>query len=104
MGRALNNPMPLRTFAARDGTTWSVWRIQSSTASDALGMPRSWLMFQNEAGGERRRLVEYPASWQSLPDERLELLCRVAVPARLPDSSSPPTGTMKVDGRKGSSS
>lgn len=89
--------MPLRTFADRDGTTWSVWRIQATAPSQVLGVPHDWLLFQDDAGTERRRLVSFPANWESLSDERLELLSRVAVPARGWGRPSPPGGLTSAD-------
>lgn len=89
--------MPLRTFTARDGSIWSVWRIEASVSSDLIDMPREWLLFQDEAGAQRRRLVDFPANWESLPDERLELLCKIAVPSRSWVKFSPPGGVAAIE-------
>jgi hypothetical protein len=89
--------MPLKTFAARNGTPWSVWRIESTTSRDVAGMPRAWLLFQDEEGTERRRLVDFPAAWETLSDERLEQLCRIATPARGWSRPSPPGGVASID-------
>jgi hypothetical protein len=89
--------LPLRTFTARDGTTWSVWRIEATAPSEVLSVPRDWLMFQDDAGAERRRLVSFPPNWETLSDERLELLSKIAVPARGWGRPSPPGGTSSVD-------
>lgn len=87
----------LRTFYAKNGTTWSVWRIEASVGRDVTGMPRTWLLFQDEEGTERRRLVDFPPAWESLSDERLELLCRMATPARGWGRPSPPGGVSQIE-------
>jgi hypothetical protein len=89
--------MPLRTFATPDGTTWSVWRIQASAPSEVLGVPRDWLLFQDESGEERRRLVSFPPNWETLPDERLALLLKLAIPARGWGRPSPPGGVSESE-------
>ena len=56
-------------------------------------MPPKWLSFQNEDGSQRCRLVDVPPNWQSLTDERLDLLRRLATPATLAaHRNSPPGG------------
>ena len=46
------------------------------------GTPSEWLAFQNEDGTERRRLLEIPEGWETLPDDRLDLVRRMAEPVR----------------------
>ena len=91
----------IKTFRARNGINWSAWLIEASVGRDVAGMPRSWLLFQDEDATERRRLVDFPAAWQSLSDERLELLCRMATPAKGWSRPSPPGGVAQVDGLAG---
>jgi hypothetical protein len=43
----------------------------------AMGYENGWLCFESESG-EKRRLVWAPEGWESLPTERLWVLCRVA--------------------------
>jgi hypothetical protein len=74
--------MALRTFAASDGTTWTAWLVQTSGMAAVPGTPTSWLAFQNEAGTERRRLLEIPEGWENLSDERLDLVRRMAEPVK----------------------
>lgn len=90
--------MPLRTFRARDGSVWSVWRIESTVRSDVLDTPHEWLLFQDDDATERRRLVDFPENWEALPDERLELLCRMATPAKTWTTLSPPGGVPTIEG------
>ena len=88
--------MPLKTFCDANGMTWTVWRIDATVGRDVRGMPQRWLVFQDEAGTERRRLVDFPDEWDSLSDERLTQLCRVATPSREWGRPSPPGGTAQV--------
>lgn len=87
--------MGLRTFQSQDGSTWTIWRVQSSGA--VAGTPSEWLAFQNQDGTERFRLLEVPAGWEELSDARLELLRRMADPVRARTRHSPPGGTERVD-------
>jgi len=43
----------------------------------ATGYENGWLCFESETG-EKRRLVWAPDKWESLPVDRLWVLCRVA--------------------------
>jgi hypothetical protein len=89
--------MSLRTFLSRDGTTWSVWRIESVSAAVVPGTPTEWLCFQDMEGTERRRLFEYPENWDELPDERLDLLRRMAEAVKLWQRPSPPGGVQRIE-------
>ena len=89
----------LKTFRAHNGSSWSVWCID--TGRDIKGMPRSWLLFQDEEGNERRRLTDFPATWESLSDARLEQLCRLAIPGKEWGRPSPPGGVAQIDGLAG---
>lgn len=88
--------MSIRSFRASDGNIWSAWLVNSTVRSVA-GAPSEWLAFQNEEGTERRRLFEVPDDWESLSDERLELLRRVAEPARTWTKLSPPGGMPTIE-------
>lgn len=91
----------LRNYFTKDGTRWSVWRVEVSEGHAVMGMPHAWLLFQDEDGTERRRLVEFPPTWESLSDERLELLCHMATPAKSWGRHSPPDGMSQIEGRAG---
>jgi hypothetical protein len=78
--------MALRTFADGEGDTWRVWSVTPPPAAAATldeEFRGGWLCFERLDGGERRRLTlsEVPAAWDVLPDDRLDLLRRVATPA-----------------------
>ena len=81
--------MSIRTFRARNGSTWSVRRIESSATVTVPGAPREWLAFQDEGGSERRRLFNVPPGWEDLSDERLDLLRRYAEPSRFQVRATP---------------
>ena len=80
--------MALRSFDDRNGEGWQVWRVTpaSSVLERSSWMEgefrQGWLCFESLSTGERRRLAPVPENWETLPTERLELLCRVASPAR----------------------
>lgn len=84
--------MTLRTFLAADGTRWSVWYVESTTFRGASGTPRAWLAFLDEQGTERRRLLEVPPNWEEIPEERLDLLRRMATPAHAREPVVVPAG------------
>ena len=84
--------MALRTFLASDGTTWTAWLVQTSGMAAVPGTPSEWLAFQNADGTERRRLLEIPDGWENLPDERLDLVRRMAEPVRNWASRHTPPG------------
>jgi hypothetical protein len=88
--------MPLRSFDDREGNEWRVWSVvpQASAAVTLDEVFRGgWLCFERLAGGERCRLSlsEAPAGWESLSDDRLDLLRRVATPVTA-SSVDPETG------------
>ena len=90
--------MPLRTFRDRDGTEWRVWSVvpdpHAAVTLDAEHRA-GWICFERLDGGERRRLTlgEAPEDWGALPDDRLELLRRVAT-VSAPSVLDGPPGTI----------
>ena len=81
--------MALRVFSTREGEQWRVWSvIPARNAAVTLDEPfrGGWLCFEDMSGGERRRLTltEVPAGWEALPDDRLDLLRRVATSVATP--------------------
>lgn len=75
--------MPLRSFIDRDGEEWRVWSVMPDPHAAATldaEYRAGWLCFERMHGGDRRRLAlsDVPAVWEALPDERLDLLRRVA--------------------------
>ena len=90
--------MALRTFRAQDGTRWTVWLTRTDSGGRVPGTPSAWLAFQNENATERRRLFDIPAGWSELPEDRLDLLRRIAEPVILfAQRHSPPQGTAQPD-------
>jgi len=72
----------MRRFLGRNGESWRVWSVLPHVSR--VGVPatlsRGWLCFAPEDGAARFRLPmdDAPPAWESLPDDRLELLRRVA--------------------------
>jgi hypothetical protein len=81
--------MALRVFSTPEGEQWRVWSvIPAANAASTLDVTfrGGWLAFEEVNAGERRRLplTEAPAAWDVLPDDRLDLLRRVATPVPAP--------------------
>jgi hypothetical protein len=72
----------LRIFADRDGQQWRVWRVQpiSRGISVRAEFREGWLCFEQLDGSCRCRLsvTIAPTDWETLPDDRLDLLRRMA--------------------------
>lgn len=88
--------MALRSFGSRDGTTWTAWEVRAETSTNIPGTPTEWLAFQSGDGTERRRLLEVPEGWDQLPDDRLDLLRRMAEPVTLLSSRHSPPGGVQA--------
>ena len=74
----------MREFSDDAGTPWQVVQVEPDSAGDRPdllppSMRGGWLVFDSR--GERRRLSPVPADWESLPEQRLLMLCESAVPA-----------------------
>jgi len=83
--------MALRTYSDRSGCDWNVWSVQPPASEHVQETLREgWLCFQRPGGGDRYRLPmsDVPPMWEELPDERLELMRRMA-------ALGPPTGPMR---------
>lgn len=90
--------MALRIFADTDGQPWRVWSVQPSVSGIAVRptFQEGWLCFERLEGGDRCRLAatEAPDGWAELPDERLDLLRRMANPG------APARATMQMEREK----
>ena len=95
--------MALRTFVTSDGTTWTAWLVKTGGMASVPGTPTEWLAFQNDDGTERRRLLEIPNGWDALPDERLDLLRRIAEPVKGWASRHTPPGGLDQHDPSGTS-
>lgn len=71
-------PMAIREFTDSKGVAWRVWCTTPDEGSPlAPYYPGGWLTF--DCGSETlRRLSPPPANWETAPDDRLQLMCRVA--------------------------
>jgi hypothetical protein len=68
-----------RSFVDRNGTQWQVWKTApGSPTFVAPELASGWLTFASDAG--RRRLYPIPNNWETVADERLDLMCRAAMP------------------------
>jgi hypothetical protein len=91
--------MALRSFEDREGTQWRVWSVVPATSA-AVTLDEEyrsgWLCFERLHGGDRRRLTlsEAPASWETLSDDRLDLLRRVAMPVTSAAGDAPAAETI----------
>ena len=76
--------MALREFIDASGVSWRVWETAPERFDGlALEYQRGWLTFDN--GTDRYRLAPIPIEWESLSDERLALLLRLAEPPKRPE-------------------
>jgi hypothetical protein len=98
--------MALRGFSDREGKEWRVWSVvpgPSAAVTLDEEFRGGWLCFERAAGGERRRLAmtQAPDGWEALPDERLDLLRRVATPVAPPpldgETTGPVTGKRPIE-------
>ena len=68
----------VRRFTDAKGLEWVVYAVVKPALAPEGGIPSTFLCF--ERGVDRRRLAPIPEAWSALPDERLALLVRAAVP------------------------
>ncbi|HEX2190421.1 MAG TPA: hypothetical protein VHG51_16045 [Longimicrobiaceae bacterium] len=79
--------MAYREFTDREGRRWRAWDTYPMKAS--LTDPEyreGWLCFESEDAG-KRRLAPVPRRWEHEPEDRLELLAKMAdevVPTHAP--------------------
>ena len=78
--------MPTREFSDALGVSWRVWdvkpddlnpRTQDETYLAQLYVT-GWMVFENAAGDDKRRLYPIPTGWEDLPDAELEVLLQKA--------------------------
>ncbi|HEU4451865.1 MAG TPA: hypothetical protein VFR81_02360 [Longimicrobium sp.] len=91
--------MASRTYVDGAGVEWTVWDVvpgdHAATPRQHSSLPEEmsggWLCFENSTAG-RLRMYPVPADWAELPDDKLALLHRAAVPVRLrlPDAAPGP--------------
>lgn len=88
--------MAVREFTDAKGRNWRAWDIKPETihpitrAEDYLAdYLTGWIVFETEAGEEKRRLCPWPADWMDRTDEQLRELLELAevVPVYRPGAS-----------------
>ena len=78
--------MATRAFTDSAGVEWLIWHVTPgqhtrravrgvTTLPDEL--TEGWLCFESGAG--KRRFYPVPPDWETLADDKLEILCRAAV-------------------------
>jgi hypothetical protein len=80
--------MATRGFTDQAGVEWLIWRVTPGQNARAPGRPttlpeelaQGWLCFESVAG--KRRMYPVPPDWETLADDKLELLCRAGVPVQ----------------------
>jgi hypothetical protein len=108
----LEELMAVREFEDVDGRQWRAWEIRPEAihpvtrAEDYLSdcFTVGWLVFETQAGDDKRRLCPYPKAWDAASDEQLRALLAKAdkVPRRKLDAERQVVGdrsgrTMPVD-------
>ena len=76
-----------------NGVWWRVWSTVPSGASVRVTkFVAGWLTFESD--GSLKRLTPLPAHWETVTDERLELMCRAATEVR---RHTGPFGQVRID-------
>lgn len=71
--------MAYREFTDPAGRNWRVWDTYPSNPESVPPPFRSgWLAFERE--GEKRRVAPIPPEWETMEEEQLGLLVRMAAP------------------------
>jgi len=91
--------MSTRAFTDSSGTGWLVWHVTPGQHTRRAGrglstlpeeLAAGWLCFESGAG--KRRFYPVPPEWETLADEKLEILCRAAVPVAERTPAAPMQG------------
>jgi hypothetical protein len=77
--------MAARAYTDSSGVEWLVWdvtpgqhtRVRSSVPALPDELAGGWLCFESSVG--KRRFYPVPPAWETLADDKLEILCRAAV-------------------------
>jgi hypothetical protein len=100
--------MATRAFTDGAGVEWLIWRVTPGQGSRGPDRPTTlpeelaggWLCFESVAG--KRRMYPVPPDWETLADDKLDLLCRAGVPvAERPRHAAAPTSPEQSRGGPG---
>jgi hypothetical protein len=78
--------MATRAFKDSAGVEWLIWHVTPGQHTRRAGrgvttlpdeLAEGWLCF--ESGSGKRRFYPVPPEWETLADDKLEILCRAAV-------------------------
>jgi hypothetical protein len=83
-----DDAMAIKEFTDALGTRWVVWATVPAPGGVLGTMREGWLTF--ESNYARRRLIPIPRDWEEVSNERMELMCRAAVPVQRNSFSSLP--------------
>ena len=87
--------MATRSFTDSAGVEWLIWHVTPGQHTRRAGRGLStlpdeladgWLCFESGAG--KRRFYPVPPEWETLADDKLEILCRAAVPVEAAKSTT----------------
>jgi hypothetical protein len=87
--------MATRAFTDSTGMEWLIWHVTPGQHTRRAGRGLStlpeeladgWLAFECSAG--KRRFYPVPPEWETLADDKLEILCRAAIPVVAAKSSA----------------
>jgi hypothetical protein len=79
--------MATRAYRDSAGVEWLIWHVTPGQHTRRAGRSVSalpdeladgWLCFESTVG--KRRFYPVPPDWETLADDKLEILCRAAVP------------------------
>ena len=83
--------MATRAYKDAAGVEWLIWHVTPGQHTRRAGRSVSalpdeladgWLCFESSAG--KRRFYPVPPDWETLADDKLEILCCSAVPVATP--------------------
>ena len=90
--------MPMREFTDSAGMVWRVWEtVPRVGGAYDESLRHGWLTFES-AAGTRKRLAPIPRDWDKAPDERLELMCRIAEEGRGTGATRDPDAPPETNG------
>jgi hypothetical protein len=93
--------MATRAYTDSAGVEWLIWHVTPGQHTRRAGRSVSalpdeladgWLCFESSVG--KRRFYPVPPDWETLADDKLEILCRAAVPV----SAAPTRGAGMMQG------
>jgi hypothetical protein len=75
--------MATRAFIDRSGVEWLVWHVRPGQHTGRVGsslpdeLVEGWLCLESTAG--KRRFYPVPPDWESIPDDKFEILLHASI-------------------------